>query len=262
MKRVESGHMNFSCTHQCLIFRELIATHAEHSPIFQNWRCSVSEYTDHNRFHWYMTKHLCRPQFVFKTKKSTKETFEERYIWLVKTYFWVLRMSSILYLRNCTSRVLVRALCIKQKKSFVPQLKSTICFHFKATNIKCEGWGLITVMKFPTKMISVPANKGFYRPQIWMHCMFWFLSMLTWSWTWTNEDLWGLWSCSTHTWIFSLRHQQMLVVVAKYHDLEQATPPRSFLSSSNPMGCWTTRGERQWSLSIKLHCSKINISWF
>ncbi len=46
-----------------------------------------------------------------------------------------------------------------------------------------------------------------------------------------------------------------------YHDLEQATP-RSFLSSSNPMGCWTTMGERQWSLSIKLHCSKINISWF
>jgi hypothetical protein len=117
-------------------------------------------------------------------------------------------------------------------------------------------------MRFPTKMISVPANKGFCRPQIWMHCMFWFLSMLTWSWTWTNEGLWGLWSCSTHTWIFSLRHQQMLVVVAKYHDLEQATPPRSFLSSSNPMGCWTTRGERQWSLSIKLHYSKINISWF
>ncbi len=71
-------------------------------------------------------------------------------------------------------------------------------------------------------MISVPANKGFWRPQIWIHCMFWFLSMLTWSWTWTNEDLWGLWSSSTHTWIFSLRHQQMLVVVSKYHDLEQA----------------------------------------
>jgi hypothetical protein len=54
----------------------------------------------------------------------------------------------------------------------------------------------------------------------------------------------------------------MLVVVAKYHDLEQATP-RAFLSSSNSMGYWTTtRGERQWSLSIKLHCSKINISWF
>jgi hypothetical protein len=33
----------------------------------------------------------------------------------------------------------------------------------------------------------------------------------------------------------------MLVVVAKYHDLEQATP-RSFLSSSNSMGYWTTRG--------------------
>jgi hypothetical protein len=116
-------------------------------------------------------------------------------------------------------------------------------------------------MRFPTKMISVPANKGFCRPQIWMHCMFWFLSMLTWSWTWTNEDLWGLRSGSTHTWIFSLHHKQMLVVVAKYDDLEQATP-RSFLSSSNPMGCWTTREERRWSLSIKLHCSKINISWF
>jgi ureidoglycolate hydrolase len=36
-------------------------------------------------------------------------------------------------------------------------------------------------------------------------------------------------------WIISLRHQQMLVVVAKYHDLEQATP-RAFLSSSNSMG--------------------------
>jgi hypothetical protein len=94
--------------------------------------------------------------------------------------------------------------------------------------------------------------------------MFWFLSMLTWSWTWTwtNEDLWGMWSGSTHTWILSPRHQQMLVVVlARYHDLEQATP-RSFLSSSNPMGYWTARGEPQWSLSIKLHCSKTNISWF
>jgi hypothetical protein len=36
-------------------------------------------------------------------------------------------------------------------------------------------------------------------------------------------------------WNISLRHQQMLVVVAKYNDLEQATP-RSFLSSSNSMG--------------------------
>jgi hypothetical protein len=36
--------------------------------------------------------------------------------------------------------------------------------------------------------------------------------------------------------------------------------PSSFLSSSNRKG-WTTKGERQWSVSIKLHCSKLNISW-
>jgi hypothetical protein len=143
----------------------------------------------------------------------------------------------------------------------VPQLKSTICFHFKSTNIKCEGLRFDYCHELSNQDDLCSREQGLLQTQIWMHCMFWFLSMLTWSWTWTNEDLWGLTSGSTHTWIFSLRHQQMLVVVAKYHDLEQATP-RSFLSSSNPMGCWTTRGQRQWSLSIKLHCSKINISWF
>jgi hypothetical protein len=47
----------------------------------------------------------------------------------------------------------------------------------------------------------------------------------------------------------------MWLVAVKYHHLEQATP-KVFLSSSNPMG-WTTRR----SLSIKLLCSKLNISW-
>ncbi len=165
MKRVESESVNFSCTHQCLIFRELIATHAEHSPIFQNWRCSVSEYTDHNRYHWYMTQHHCRPQFVFKTKKGPKETFEERYIWLVKTYFWVKDVINPVLAQLHFPGACKEPCASKQKKSFVPQLKSTICFHFKGTNIKCEGWGLITVMRFPTKMISIPANKGFCRPK-------------------------------------------------------------------------------------------------
>jgi len=111
---------------------------------------------------------------------------------------------------------------LKNSCHFMPQLKSTICFHFKDTNINCEGWGLITVMRFPTKMIC-SSKQGLLQTQIWMHTMFWFLSILTWSWTWTyNEDLWGLWSGSTQTMIISLRHQQMLVVVAKYHDLEQA----------------------------------------
>ncbi len=67
------------------------------------------------------------------------------------------------------------------------------------------------------------SKQGLLQTQIRMHTMFWFLSILTSSCTWTyNEDLWGLWSGSTHTMIFSLRHHQMLVVVAKYHDLEQA----------------------------------------
>ncbi len=131
---------------------------------------------------------------------------------------------------------------LKNSCHFVPQLKSTICFHFKCTNIKCEGWGLITVMRFPTMMIC-SSKQGLLRTQIWMHTMFWFLWILTWSWTWTyNEDLWGLWSGSTHTWIFSLRHQQMLVVLLlpSITILNRQTP-RSFLSSSNPKG-WTTRG--------------------
>jgi len=151
----------------------------------------------------------------------------------------------------------------KNSCHLVPQLKSTICFHFKDTNINCEGWGLITVMRFPTKMICSSKQGASADPNLDAH--FWFLSILTWSWTWTyNEDLWGLWSGSTHTMmIFSLRHQQMLVVVAKYHDLEQAKHQALFWAVPTQRAeLLTTTGSDKWSLLwIKLHCSKITISW-
>jgi hypothetical protein len=85
------------------------------------------------------------------------------------------------------------------EKSFVPQLKSTICFHFKSTSVKCEGWVLITCIRFPTKIIC-SSKQGLLQTQTWTIYMFCFLSMATW--TWTNEDLWGLWSGSTHPWYF------------------------------------------------------------
>jgi hypothetical protein len=54
----------------------------------------------------------------------------------------------------------------------------------------------------------------------------------------------------------------MLVVVAKYHDLEQANT-KLFSEQFQPNGPAELQGgEPQWSLSIQLHCSKTNISWF
>jgi hypothetical protein len=54
----------------------------------------------------------------------------------------------------------------------------------------------------------------------------------------------------------------MLVVVAKYHDLEQANT-KLFSEQFQPNGPAELQvGEPQWSLSIKLHSSKTNISWF
>jgi len=241
MKRVESESMNFSRTHQCLIFRELIATHAEHSPIFQNWRCSVSEYTDHDRFHWYMTKHLCRPQFVFQTKKVQRKHLKKDIYGSWKLTFG-LKMSSFLYLQLHFPGA-CKSLVHQNRKSHSCRSwsrQSVFTSKAQTLTVKAEVW--LLSWDFQPRWSLFQRTSAFADPKIWMHCMFWFLSMLTWSWTWTNEDLWELWSGSTHTWIISLRHQQMLlVVVAKYHDLEQATP-RSFLSSSNPMGCWTTSG--------------------
>ncbi len=195
--------------------------------------------------------HLCVPKKKVQGKHLKKDIYGS---WKLT---FGLKMSSFLYLQ-----LHFRGAC----KSLVHQnRKSHLCHSWSWQYVFTSKAQTLSVMfdychEISTQDDLCSSEQGLLQTQIWMHCMFWFLSMLTWSWTWTNEDLWGLWSGSTHTWIFSLRHQQMLVVVAKYHDLEQATP-RSFLSISNPMGCWTTRGERQWSLSIKLHCSKINISW-
>jgi hypothetical protein len=195
---------------------------------------------------------LCSKQKKVQGKHLKKDTYAS---WKLT---FGLKMSSFLYLQ-----LHFPGAC----KSLVHQnRKSHSCHSWSRQSVftsKAQTWRLRFdyCHEISNQDDLCSSEQGLLQTQIWMHCMFWFLSMLTWPWTWTNEDLWGFWSGSTHTWIFSLRHQQMLFVVAKYHDLEQATP-RSFLSSSNPMGCWTTRGERQWSLSIKLHCSTINISCF
>jgi hypothetical protein len=140
MKRVESESMNFSCTHQCLIFRELIATHAEHSPIFQNWRCSVSEYTDHNRFHWYMTKHLCRLQFVCKTKKKVHRKHLKKDIYGSWKLTFGLKMSSFLYLQL----------------HFPGACKSLV--HQNRKSHSCHSWSRQSVFTSKAQTLSVKAE--------------------------------------------------------------------------------------------------------
>jgi len=208
-----------------------------------------------------MTKHLCRPQFVFKTKKVQRKHLKKDIYGSWKLTFG-LKMSSFLYLQlhfpgACKSLVHQNR---KSHSCHSWSRQSVFTSKAQTLTVKAEVW--LLSWDFQPRWSLFQRTRAFCRPQIWMHCMFWFLSMLTWSWTWTNEDLWELWSGSTHKWIFSLRHQQMLVVIAKYHDLEQANT-KLFSEQFQPNGPAELQGgEPQWSLSIKLHCSKTNISWF
>jgi hypothetical protein len=105
---------------------------------------------------------LQAPIYVQNKTKSTKETFEEKYIWLIKTYFWskdvIIPVLAIALPGTCKSLVHQNGKVIRTTAE-VDNL-----FSLQKHKCKCEGWVLITCMRFPTKIIC-SSKKGLLQTQ-------------------------------------------------------------------------------------------------